>query len=83
MTAFTTIAFGLCAYLAQGLPEHHKSMIFVGNINMGVCEPWIFFPDSHGERAIVNGHTYGADVNDSGAALYFDDKVFYFVKDSI
>jgi hypothetical protein len=83
MPIFTTIAFGMCAYLATGVGAHNQTLVMVGEINMGVCNPMIFFPDSHGQKAMINGHSYGADINDSGAKLYFDDKVFYFVKDSI
>jgi hypothetical protein len=83
MTTFITIAFATCAYLATDLPGTHQSIIIIGNINNGVCDPWMFMPDSHGQRAQVNGHEIGADINDQGGVLYYDSKVFYFVKDSI
>jgi hypothetical protein len=81
---FTTIAFGVCAYLASGMPGFHQSMIIIGNItNEHTCDPFMFMPDSHGERAQVNGHEIGADINDQGGTLYYDGKQFYFTKDSI
>jgi hypothetical protein len=58
-------------------------MILVGNIENGICNPFIFFPDSHGQTAVFNGHEYGVSVVDNGATLYFDGKLFFFVKDSI
>jgi hypothetical protein len=75
----------MCAYLFQppNTPDGH-TLIFIGNItNEHVCDPFLFFPDSHGQRQLINGHTYGADITDSGGTLYFDDKIFHFVKDSI
>ena len=83
MTAFTTIAFGMCAYLASDLSANHPTMVMVGNINMGTCEPFIFFPDSKGQEAMFGGHTYSVEVNNDMAILHFDGKNFYFVKDSI
>lgn len=83
MTIFTTIAFGVCAYLSSEIGFNHQTMILIGNINQGVCEPFMFMPDSHGQRATINGHEVGADINDNGAKLFYDGKVFYFVKDSI
>jgi len=83
MSVFTPIAFGMCAYLATSFGPQHQTMIMIGNVEMGVCEPFLFMPDSHGQRATIRGHEYGADVYDSGAKLYFDGKVFTFVKDSI
>ena len=81
MPIFTTIAFGMCAYLAQGLGQ--QTMLMIGNINEGICDPQMFFGDSHGQSAFVAGHEYKVDINDSGAKLWFDGKVFYFIKDSI
>jgi hypothetical protein len=80
---FTIISFGMCAYLATGLSTQHPTMVMVGDIDNGMCNPVIFFPDTHGQRAVINGHEYQVDVNDNGATLYFDSKVFHFVKDSI
>jgi hypothetical protein len=73
-----------CAYLQQiQAPNHPSTVIFVGNINNGVCDPFVFFPDTHGQRAMINGHEFGVDIDDSGGTLYYDGKIFYFVKDSI
>jgi hypothetical protein len=83
MSTFTTIAFGMCAYLASGFGPQHPTMVMIGNIDMGICEPFLFLPDSHGQRATLRGHEYGVDVTNTGAKLYFDQKVFTFVKDSI
>ena len=82
MSVFTTIAFGLCAYMAQS-PNQSMSLIFVGHIDNGLCDPFVFFPDSHGQRVTIEGRTYGVTINDKGGILYFDDKTFYFSKDSI
>jgi len=83
MSVFTPIAFGMCAYLATGFGPEHQTMVMIGNVEMGVCEPFMFMPDSHGQRATIKGHEYGVDVTNTGAKLYFDQKEFYFVKDSI
>ena len=83
MSVFTTIAFGMCAYLASDLGYRTATMVFIGNIDNGICSPWIYFPDTHGNRATVNGHEYGVDITNEGATLYFDDKIFKFVKGSI
>jgi hypothetical protein len=83
MTSFTTISLGLCAYLAPGSLDHHQTLIVIGNTVDGVCQPFMFFPDTHGQTADVKGHTYRVVIDDSGGTLYFDGKKFYFVKDSI
>jgi hypothetical protein len=83
MPVFTTIAFGMCAYLSTGVGAQNRTLVMIGEIEMGVCNPMIFLPDSHGQKAMINGHEIGADVSDNGAKLYFDGKIFYFVKDSI
>jgi hypothetical protein len=81
MSVFTVIAIGMCAYLGEG--ENGQSLVYIGNIQNGICEPVTFMPDSHGQRVLINGHEYGADVDNNGATLYFDQKVFHFVKESI
>ena len=81
---FTTIAFGMCAYLVPFVSGAHPTMIIIGNItNDHICDPVMFFPDTHGQRAQINGHEYGVSVVDDGATLYFDNKMFFFMKDSI
>lgn len=84
MTMFTTIAFMTCAYLFEMKTANiPTTVIFIGNIANGICDPYIFFPDSHGQTATINGHTYGVDITDDGGTLYYDGKIFHFVKNSI
>jgi hypothetical protein len=83
---FTTIAFGICAYLVagtQGLIEFHPTVVVIGSINNGICNPNKLFPDTRGERIMIEGHEYGVAVVDDGATLFFDNKMFFFQKGSI
>jgi hypothetical protein len=82
MSIFTTIAFGLCAYLATSMGAHNQTFMMIGNIDNGVCDPFVFFSDSHGQKMVMGGHEYGVDITDSGATLFFDGKIFH-SKDSI